>query len=374
MEVAVTVSAARWVLGMALSPVMDGLLEVWAASSGLGPNVEALKMELLYAQAMLDNAQGREIRSPALKELLLKLRQLAYNADDVLDELDYFRIQDELQGTHHAADVKERGCVQGLILNARHTAKAVGSKLIKLCCQCSRDDASHVVGDHDKQGCPSGVRCSCCGSETSPPTPSPANHGDRTIFGGECMAKVTATARSSALTVGKLLPCCCCSSPPIDDDDDDAHSGPPEIFDTLQYLYGNLVSKGHRKKHDMEIPKLKFDRVEISKKMMDIVEQLKPICAKVSTILNLELVGSNRTTIKDTTAMGRPETTPLIVEQSLYGRDKEKKSTINGIIQGEYFTNELTVLPIVGPGDWQKKLRIRFQKFKVKMIQVVTMR
>ncbi|KAF8652183.1 hypothetical protein HU200_062911 [Digitaria exilis] len=45
------VSAARWVLGKALASVTDGMLEAWAASAGLG-----LKMELLYAQGMLDNA------------------------------------------------------------------------------------------------------------------------------------------------------------------------------------------------------------------------------------------------------------------------------------------------------------------------------
>jgi len=86
-------------------------------------------MELLYARAMLDNAQEREIRSPALKELLHKLQQLAYDADDVLDELEYFRIQDELDGTYHAADVHDGGCVHGLILNTRHTARAAPRKL-----------------------------------------------------------------------------------------------------------------------------------------------------------------------------------------------------------------------------------------------------
>lgn len=87
MEV-VAASAARWVLGKALGTVTDGFLEAWVASAGLGPNVDALKMELLYAQGMLDNVQGREIRSPALKELLLKLQQVAFGADDVLDELE----------------------------------------------------------------------------------------------------------------------------------------------------------------------------------------------------------------------------------------------------------------------------------------------
>jgi len=97
----------------------------------------------------------------------------------------------------------------------------------------------------------------------------------------------------------------------------------------------------------VQAPKLKFDRVDISTKMTEIVQKLKPICAKVSTILNLELLGSKGTT---TTTLERPIMSEEITEPKLYGRETEQQSVVDSITHGECFANELTVLPIVGPG------------------------
>ncbi|KAF8756299.1 hypothetical protein HU200_011119 [Digitaria exilis] len=243
MEIAI--GAARWVVGMALGPVTDGVLESWAASSELGANVRPLKMELLYAQGILDNARGHrdDVRSPALAQLLLELGHLAYAAADVLDELDYFRIQDDLEGAYETTDdTDDRGLVGGIVLNARHTARVVARNL-----------------------------------RFSLSSPADAEQSER-------------------------------SAP---------------------------------------VPKLTFDRVELSKKMADIVEQLKPVCAKVATILNMELLGS---AIHNTKLHLPRTTTPEIIEHRLYGRDKLKGEVVDAIARDKRCNNEITVFSVVGPG------------------------
>ncbi|WVZ94583.1 hypothetical protein U9M48_040462 [Paspalum notatum var. saurae] len=326
-----------------------------AASEGLGPNVDALKVELLYAQALLDNAKEREIRSPAMKELLLMLRQQAYDADDVLDELEYFRIQDTLDGTCHAKNVHDKGCVHGFFLNASQATRAVARKLKVSSSSTSPDDDRQ--DDDAPKGCFSGI--SSCGRHT-PPSPStdPDDHEDaakqrclsdvcscgrRAISSspkspsiqseqnGGCMSKATSSARKAAHTVGK---CPCCSFP-------------------WTTFFCARPSKTQETKHAAVQPsKLKFDRVEISKKMKGIVEKLKLLSSKVSSILDVELGSAilNRTPTQSTSKDHRPVTTPDIIEPKLYGRENQKRTIVDGITNGQYFADDLVVLPIVGPG------------------------
>lgn len=259
-------SAARWVVGKALALVADGLLEAWAASKNLGAETDALTTELQYAQAMLNNTRGREIDNPALNGLLLKLRLLAYDADDVLDKLDYYRIQDELDRTYHAADAHAGGCARNLLLNAQHTAGYVANKF-KLS-SGSRDASRYEQRDDaSRQGC----LCWCGGSAVSSSPPSPTNNGDKN---DGCMPKIISTARNTANAVGKHLPCC--SSLFVDGD---TRANVPARG--RRFLRGAWPSKVPRIRQTMQTPKLKFNRVNMSTKMREVVEKLKPVCAKV---------------------------------------------------------------------------------------------
>ncbi|KAK3122993.1 hypothetical protein QOZ80_8AG0621710 [Eleusine coracana subsp. coracana] len=181
---------------------------------------------------MLNNTRGKEIENPALNELLHKLRDTAYNADDVLDELEYFRIQDALLGTYHATtdvDAAAGGCVCGNLLNAGQACRAVSTSKLNLCCSGSRDTVSldEVLLNQEDQ-----------------------------VVGGGCIPKVTSAASNTALSVGKRLLCCFPQSA-----NDGAQSGMPENGPRLHCCAWK--SKAQQSKRDVvETPRLKFDRVK----------------------------------------------------------------------------------------------------------------
>ncbi|KAL6638850.1 hypothetical protein ACP70R_023486 [Stipagrostis hirtigluma subsp. patula] len=305
------ISAAFSVVRKALGLVTDPVLEAWAAAKDLGPNVEALKMELLCVRALLEPLTGREVHNAALEVLLQKLQDHAYDADDVLDELDYFRLQDQLDGSVEAVDKHPKGCAHNLVLNTRHTAKAVGKMLCLPACSSAADDVRQRTRD------------------TISVVPQ-SNQAD-----GEANGRMQMHAVGSCNPFRAVSKCFPCSSlPPVDDDDknDAGHTG---------------VRNTQQREHASETTKLGFDRVIISTKMKDIAEQLRAMRLNVSQILTT--LGSNRSTAPNI-AKSRPVTTPDIIEEKLYGRDNVINTIIHDITKGKYVGKDLTVLPIIGPG------------------------
>ncbi|TVU09047.1 hypothetical protein EJB05_42487, partial [Eragrostis curvula] len=431
------IEAARWVVSKALGPASGGVLEAWAASSELGNNIRELRMELLYAQGMLNNARGRgraqEIQNPALTELLQELRDLGYRADDVMDELEYFRIQDQLDGTYHAADEHDGGCLYNHALNARHTTRAVVKKLgFSRGAQTSHDkrpsedDTSGVSctgalaclgpktsGDDEEEEAGRGVprcgalwpcgkkasaaphlgggadvdddkekeeeasrevqRCGAvwpCGKASAAPSVLQTNQGDKEAAGHGCITSLASSARGTIHAVGKLLPCHSVSAV-----QKDANSNiiAPSSGRAFLCCGGRRPNKATQRKRVVQAPKLKFSRVEMSQTMKEITDQLKAVCAKVSTILNLELLDSNRSIAQSISmaldakfsnkswqaplhknAMSRPMTDSDFVEPQFQGRDHEEREIIDVITKGINSDKNLTVLPIVGPGGLGK--------------------
>ncbi|VAI51997.1 unnamed protein product [Triticum turgidum subsp. durum] len=98
------IGAARWLLGKALEKLSDELVATFVASSELGDNFQTIKRRLMLTQGLLYAAQDRDLSdNPGLYGLLEELSKKADEAEDVLDEIHYFMIQHQLDGTSEAA-------------------------------------------------------------------------------------------------------------------------------------------------------------------------------------------------------------------------------------------------------------------------------
>jgi len=306
------IGTALSVVRTALSPFTDSLLEMWAASKDLGSNVRALELELLAVQALLEHTVGKEIvDNSALKKLLVILQDLGYDAEDVLDELEYFRIQDELEGTFDAADEHAKGATHNLALNVRHTAKAVVGKMISLPSSCFSATPPGTKGK---------------AHSNSPISSAPhTNQANRETNGWKAKLTSTNVCCNPIRAVGKCLPYS--SVPSVRDEDD---------YDSPQRNHTND-----------EPPKLTFNRVDASTRMQYIVEQLHLVRGIVSSTITT--LGPNCITVPNI-AQSRPVTVSKSVETKLYGRDTLREQIICQITEGNHSDEVLTVIPIVGLG------------------------
>ncbi|XP_066164137.1 uncharacterized protein [Oryza sativa Japonica Group] len=122
------IGAASWLVDKVVTQLSDELVAAYIASTELGLNMEQIKRDLMFMQGLLHHARERRDKSnPGLQGLLEELRKKADEAEDVLDELQYFIIQDQIDGTHEATPVVDDG-IRGQVLHGRHALRhTIGS-------------------------------------------------------------------------------------------------------------------------------------------------------------------------------------------------------------------------------------------------------
>uniref|UniRef100_A0ACD5TYG5 Uncharacterized protein n=1 Tax=Avena sativa TaxID=4498 RepID=A0ACD5TYG5_AVESA len=97
---ATAVGAAELILGKVLTKLSDERVALYVASSELGLDYEQISSDLKFTHGLLHQAQGRDIgHSPGVNGLLAELSEKAGHAEDALNELQYFMIQDQHDGT-----------------------------------------------------------------------------------------------------------------------------------------------------------------------------------------------------------------------------------------------------------------------------------
>ncbi|XBI42368.1 hypothetical protein VPH35_126710 [Triticum aestivum] len=146
------IGAAGRLIGSVVNKLSDKLVEAYVASSELGLNYKKIKQDLMLTQGLLHEAQRRGVSdNPGLQGLVQQLSGKADEAEDTLDELHYFIIQDQLDGTQYA--VPDLG--EGLRCQAQHGGHGVRHTVGNWipcfsCCRKEVDDSAAVTKNPHK--------------------------------------------------------------------------------------------------------------------------------------------------------------------------------------------------------------------------------
>ncbi|KAG0519081.1 hypothetical protein BDA96_09G233400 [Sorghum bicolor] len=90
-----------------------GELDAWLHGVGLAGGIGELKSEVERMETVVNGVKGRAVGNKPLARSLARVKELMYDADDVVDELDYCRLQQQVEGVMVAPSTEPEGMVVG---------------------------------------------------------------------------------------------------------------------------------------------------------------------------------------------------------------------------------------------------------------------
>ncbi|KQJ84670.1 hypothetical protein BRADI_5g22162v3, partial [Brachypodium distachyon] len=319
--------AIGWLAQTILETLLMDKLDAWIRRAGLADAVESLKSEVERVEMVVAAVRGRGIGNKPLSRSLARLKDLLYDADDVVDELDYYRLQQQVEGvvyddpesTHGAerVDKTSRGAAaaadiqnsSGGNLRSKHwkdftvitweSGKAVEAKC-NLCgahpIKCGSGNGTSVLSNHLKSK-------GCIRKRRGPPNPS--STGDDTEIARHIVIGDSSSRKRKR-----------------------ADEESSEITAT-----------------DTGTP---WDKAELSNRIQKLTSQLQDIRGQVREFLKLH--GSDSASCSNyhhrTVVDQHLRTTSSLAPSKVYGRVAEKNDIIKMIMEDK--SNGVTVLPIVG--------------------------
>ncbi|KAF6992986.1 hypothetical protein CFC21_009935 [Triticum aestivum] len=145
---AAALGAAQLLLGKVLTKLSDERMASYVASSELGLDSQKIKDDIMYTVGLLQQAQGRGTSDiPGLTDLLVKLSQKADEAEKVLNELRYFMIRDQINGTQ-LVKPDLGACLKTKKGHARHTIGNCLPFIFRPCTSSQQDGTMSDGHDH----------------------------------------------------------------------------------------------------------------------------------------------------------------------------------------------------------------------------------
>ncbi|TVU14845.1 hypothetical protein EJB05_38341, partial [Eragrostis curvula] len=100
MEASAVEAAVLWLAQTILANLLLDKLDEWLRQVVLADDIQKLKVEIEKVEGVVSAGKGRAVGNRQLARLLARLKELLYDADDVVDELDYYRLKHEVEGAN----------------------------------------------------------------------------------------------------------------------------------------------------------------------------------------------------------------------------------------------------------------------------------
>ncbi|RWV79121.1 hypothetical protein GW17_00059796 [Ensete ventricosum] len=94
MDVPSYINIGGWFIQVIFDKFLSSKLQTWAANSGIGNDLD--KLRVVRIRSVLSSAE--KTQSDGMVGWIKELRDVAYDAEDLLDELEYRRLQEQLDG------------------------------------------------------------------------------------------------------------------------------------------------------------------------------------------------------------------------------------------------------------------------------------
>nr|UBY07138.1 NBS-LRR disease resistance protein [Dasypyrum villosum] len=302
-----------------------GKLDSWIRQAGLGNDVEKLKSEVEEVEMVVSAVQGRAAGNKPLARSLAAVKELLYDADDVVDELDCYRLQQELEPETLLETDGHDGAQQLEIPreNADNVQSSGNNRL-----RSELWNQFEITTILEQNGGPSRARCKRCQTELMCETKKGTS-----VLRNHLKSKACSNKRGASSSTA------------------DATTIPTHV------AAGNLSSR-KRMRIDQESTHIitaadpnGWNKDAFSEGILDITSQLqgkRGAITRILKILGSDSGGSSSNHCHITISDACRRTTGL-VQGKVYGRASEKRS-ITALIKKHKSTAGVTVLPIVGIG------------------------
>ncbi|KAF7081630.1 hypothetical protein CFC21_085551 [Triticum aestivum] len=325
-EDATTLEAAiAWLVDTILANLRAGSkLESWIRQAGLGSDVGKLKSEVEAVEMVVSAVHGRAAGNKPLARSLACLKELLYDADDVVDELDGHRLQQELQPETLLLTDGLDGTPQTVERSRENAGDVQSSGNNRLRSELWNQFEITAFLEQNGGPSPSRARCKRCQTELMCETKKGTSVLRNHLKSKACSNKRGATDPSSSTADATTIPT------PV------ATASRKRMRTSEESTAANPNG---------------WNKDAFSERIQDITSQLQGKREAITRLLNIlgrDSDGTSSNHYPSTVSDTRRRTSSLL-QGKVYGRAAEKRS-IKKLIEEHKSTAGVTVLPVVGIG------------------------